>query len=145
MDLEGAGMRRLILAVTLAAAFAAAAHPAAAQTGASCPGVYADGACYVSGNDQTATIYWPRNNETAYDYGVYAVAPGFGPYLRLGGESGWNPNIGSTYNSYPPGDYYTDYGFPTLVTPLPRPFVVRSYYGVPYAAYPCCPPAYVPW
>ena len=137
-------MRRLILALALAGGLGLLAQPAAAQTGASCPGVYADGACYVGGIDQ-ATTYWPTNNETAYNYGVYAVAPGFGPYLRLGGEGGWNPNIGSTYNSYPPGDYYTDYGFPTLVTPLPRPFVVRTYYGVPYAAYPCCPPAFVPW
>lgn len=137
-------MRRLILAVAVACGLGAAARPAAAQTGVACPGVYTDGACYVSSTDP-ATPYWPTNNETAYNYGVYAVAPGFGPYLRLGGESGWNPNLGTTYNSYPPGDYYTDYGFPTLVTALPRPLVVRTYYGIPYAAYPCCPPAFVPW
>jgi hypothetical protein len=137
-------MRRLIFALAVVCGLGASTPSVQAQTDATCPGVYADGACYVTGTDQ-ATPYWPTNNETAYNYGVYAVAPGFGPYLRLGGESGWNPNIGTTYNSYPPGDYYSDYGFPTLAAALPRPLVVRSYYGVPYAAYPCCPPAFVPW
>ena len=103
-------MRRWILAAAIACGLSTVALPAAAQTGASCPGVMTDGACYVTGTDQST-----------------------------------NPNIGTTYNSYPPGDYYSDYGFPTLVSALPRPLVVRSYYGVPYAAYPCCPPAYVPW
>src|SRR5438045_5510583 len=94
-------MQKVILAVALACGLGAAAQPAAAQTGASCPGVYQDGACYVSSTGQSspdqATPYWPTNNETAYNYGVYAVAPGYGPYLRLGGESGWNPKIGRAH------------------------------------------------
>src|SRR3954463_5585356 len=138
-------MRRFILAAAIACGLTTVALPAAAQSGASCPGVMTAGACYVSGTGQgtQSTPYWPTNNETAYDYGVYAFAPGFGPYLRLGGDSGWNPDIGTTYTSYPPGAYSSDYGFPTLVSALPRPLVVRSYYGMPYAAYPCFPPAYV--
>jgi hypothetical protein len=139
-------MRTLIVGVALACGLALGTVPAAAQTTATCQGAYVDGSCYVgSGGGDSGSTYWPTNNETAYNYGVYAVAPGYGPYLRLGGESGWDPNIGTTYNSYPPGDYYSDYGFPTLVSPLPRPLVVRTYYGVPYAAYPYCAPAFVPW
>src|SRR6476661_4061788 len=134
-------MRRMILALALALLASSSASLASAQ--APSGGYYADGYYYPPSG--TTDPYWPTNNETAYQYGPYAVAPGFGPYLRLGGDSGWDPNIGTTYNSYPPGDYYSDYGFPTLVSALPRPLVVRSYYGMPYAAYPCCPPAYVPW
>src|SRR5579883_3630617 len=114
-------MRRFILSLAVACGLAALAQPAAAQTDASCPGVFTDGACYVGGTNQ-ATTYWPTNNETAYNYGPYAVAPGFGPYLRLGGESGWDPNIGTTYNSYPPGDYYSDYGLPYIAVPRVLPY-----------------------
>src|SRR5215207_9768554 len=107
-------MHRLILAAALACGIAAAAQPVAAQD-VTCPGVYADGACYVGGGGgERSDPYWPTNTETAYNYGVYAFAPGYGPYLRLGGESGWNPNIGTTYNSYPGGNYYTDYGLPYI-------------------------------
>ena len=139
-------MKHIILAVALVWGLGAAASPVAAQ-GASCPGVLVDGACYVDGGGgERSDPYWPTNTETAYYYGPYAYAPGYGPYLRLGGESGWNPNIGSTYNSYPPGDYYSDDGFPPrAVGLLPRPLVVRSYYGVPYSVSPCCPPGYVYW
>ena len=140
-------MRHTIVAIACALMAAGVARPAAAQN-ASCPGIYADGACYVAGGDGSpgGDPYWPTNTETAYTYGPYAFAPGYGPYLRLGGEGGWNPNIGSTYNSYPPGDYYSDYGFPYLgVRVAPSPLVVRSYYGFPYAAYPCCPPTVYPF
>ena len=137
-------MRRGILILALAAALGGTAQTAAAQT-ASCPGVFAGDACYVTGSGDQATPYWPTNSETSYYYGPYAIAPGYGPYLRLGGEGGWNPNLGSTYNSYPPGDYYSDYGFPYLAIALPRPLVVRTYYGFPYAAYPCCAPAFYPF
>lgn len=85
-------------------------------------GYYADGAYYAPAAPGPAT---PPQDETAYSYGVYAIAPGFGPYLRLGGESGWNPNIGSTYNAYPPGDYYSDYGLPP-----PGPYFY-GYYDAP--------------
>jgi hypothetical protein len=122
----------IALAVTLGVTIGVA--PASAQVPAG--GYYHDGAYYVpeAGAAPAPTTYWPTNNETAYNYGPYAFAPGYGPYLRLGGEGGWNPNIGSTYNAYPPGDYYTDYGFPYYAVATRGPFVVRSYYGVPYAA-----------
>jgi hypothetical protein len=123
-------MRKLLTAVALVVVLSASYGVAAAQT---LPpgGYYADGAYYT---DVAPTTYWPTNNETAYYYGPYAVAPGYGPYLRLGGEGGWNPQIGSTYNAYPPGNYYTDYGFPYYAAAFPGPFVVRSYRGFPYAA-----------
>ena len=140
-------MRAMILAVGLALALAGTAAPVAAQS-LGCPGIYQDGACYVAGGDASAAAspYWPTNTETAYSVGPYAYAPGYGPYLRLGGEGGWNPNIGSTWNSYPPGDYYTDYGFPYLaVATFPSPIVVRTYRGFPYAVYPCCYPTVYPY
>ena len=140
-------MNRMILGAALALAVAAVAQPAAAQS-PGCPGIYRDGACYVvaADSDASATPYWPVNTETAYYYGPYAFAPGYGPYLQLGGEGGWNPNIGSTWNSYPPGDYYTDYGFPYLaVRVAPSPLVVRTYRGYPYAIYPCCYPTVYPF
>jgi hypothetical protein len=119
-------MRWSIIVIVCAVALGLTAAPAAAQTPSS--GYYQDGYYYVPGGyvPDGATPYWPSNNETAYDYGVYAVAPGFGPYLRLGGEGGWNPNLGSTWNSYPPGDYWSDYG-------LPNPFYASlGYYAVPF-------------
>jgi hypothetical protein len=140
-------VRNLLFAAAIALVFAGVAQPAAAQN-ATCPGIYRDGACYVGTGESgpAADPYWPTNTETAYTVGPYAYAPGFGPYLRLGGEGGWNPNLGSTYNSYPPGDYYTDYGFPyAAVRIIPSPLVVRTYYGYPYAAYPCCNPTIYPF
>lgn len=138
-------MKWLALAVSMLALLAAA-RPAAAQN-ATCPGTFVDGACYVPGGGAGAgDPYWPTNTETAYYYGPYAFAPGFGPYLRVGGEGGWNPNLGSTYNATLPGDYWSDYGFPYLaVRFIPSPLVVRTYWGVPYAVYPCCYPTWVPW
>ncbi len=139
-------MWRLIVAAAVATALGALAQPAAAQT-ATCMGVYQNGACYVAGgNGDQNGPYWPTNNETAYYYGPYAVAPGYGPYLQLGGDSGWNPNIGTTYNGLPPADFYGSNAFPYLaVSPFPPPVVVQSYYGIPYnayPAYPCCWPAF---
>ncbi len=137
--------RALGLGAVGVVAMASTGAPAAAQT-ATCPGAFVDGACYVSGADVTApSPYWPINSETSYYYGPYAFAPGYGPYLRLGGEGGWNPNLGSTYNAYPPGDYWSDYGVPSLaIRILPSPLQVRTYRGFPYAAFPCCYPTIVP-
>jgi hypothetical protein len=135
-------MRPLIFALAVGLLAASGAAPAAAQQQLPPGGYYTDGAYYAPAT--TPDTYWPTNNETAYDYGVYAVAPGFGPYLRLGGEGGWNPNIGSTYNSYPPGNYYTDYGFPYIAVPS-LPYISRGYYGwgganplVCWPGYPFC-------
>jgi hypothetical protein len=118
-------MRSVFLAAAMALALGGGATTAAAQVPSG--GYYSGGIYYAPSapNDP----YWPSNNETAYDYGVYAVAPGYGPYLRLGGESGWNPNIGSTYNSYPGGNYYTDYGLPYISYPL-------GYFGAGYRVWP---------
>jgi hypothetical protein len=140
-------MRRVLAAALMAIALCGGASTAGAQAPAS-GGYYSGGAYYVPDRPPTggADPYWPTNNETAYYYGPYAVAPGFGPYLRLGGESGWNPNIGTTYNSYPPGDYYTDYGFPYLrVSYHDGPYVVRGYRGAPYPAVPYYGPVYPYW
>jgi hypothetical protein len=106
-------MQRVLLAAALAVALGGAGGAAEAQVPGG--GYYSGGFYYAP--DTSGGPYWPTNNETAYDYGVYAVAPGYGPYLRLGGDSGWNPNIGTTYNSYPPGNYYTDYGLPYYAFP----------------------------
>jgi hypothetical protein len=120
-------MQRVLVAVLLSLGLMFPAVSAAAQ--APSGGYYSGGYYYVP--DSQATPYWPTNNETAYYYGPYAVAPGYGPYLQLGGESGWNPNIGTTYNSYPPGDYYTDYGLPYLaIARYPWPVVVVRVYPV---------------
>ena len=138
-------MRHLFAASVVLSCLLALASPASAQLPPG--GTFGpDGNYYVPGG-----VAAPINtqDETAYYRGVYAVAPGFGPYLRLGGESGWNPNIGSTYNAYPAGDYYTDYG---LLSPfsgydgLTPGGVVSIRYGlygaVPYR-YPY--PGYVVW
>jgi hypothetical protein len=133
-------MRLAIVTLAAALALAAGVSPAAAQVPSA--GYYQDGFYYAPG--ATPDTYWPSNNETAYDYGVYAYAPGYGPYLRLGGESGWNPNIGTTYNSYPPGNYYTDYGMPYLAVPRVWPYAAPTYgvsrYGPVFCwpAYPFC-------
>ena len=110
-------MRRLLLSVLLAGASALLAAEAHAQLPPG--GYYADGAYYAPAEPATPV---PSQDETAYWRGVYAYAPGFGPYLRLGGESSWNPGIGSTYNAYPAGDYFTDYGLP----PLPPYYVLPA-------------------
>ena len=85
-------MRRVLLAAGIALALGSGVTAAAAQVPNG--GYYSGGVYYAPST--ASDPYWPTNSETAYDYGVYAVAPGFGPYLRLGGESGWNPNIGTT-------------------------------------------------
>src|SRR5579884_2160834 len=119
-------MRRAIMALAAALTLSAGASVAAAQVPSG--GYYQDGYYYAPGSSDT---YYPSNNETAYDYGAYAFAPGYGPYLRLGGESGWDPNIGTTYNSYPPGNYYTDYGLPYLaIARYPWPVAVIRVYPV---------------
>ena len=133
-------MRRAMMALMAALTLSAGASVAAAQVPSG--GYYQDGFYYTPGT--SADTYWPTNNETAYNYGVYAYAPGFGPYLRLGGESGWNPNIGTTYNSYPPGNYYTDYGMPYFAVPRGLPYawpvygVSRSGLSVCWPGYPFC-------
>ncbi|HLI27602.1 MAG TPA: hypothetical protein VKZ60_11050 [Chloroflexota bacterium] len=101
-------------------------------------GYYADGAYYAPAE---AAPPVPAQEETAYWRGVYAYAPGFGPYLRLGGESGWNPNRGSTYNAYPFGDYATDYGLPPL---LPYYIGPAAVIVVPLGSY-GAGPRYWPW
>src|SRR5205814_553919 len=103
-------MQRILLATVMGLALGGGVSTAAAQVPNG--GYYSGGFYYTPGT--SGDPYWPTNSETAYDYGVYAVAPGYGPYLRLGGESGWNPNIGTTYNSYPGGSYYADYGLPYI-------------------------------
>jgi hypothetical protein len=98
------------------------------------PGGYYAGGAYYAPAEPAAPV--PSQDETAYWRGVYAYAPGFGPYLRLGGESGWNPLLGSTYNAYPFGDYYSDYG---LLPPA-------RYYVVPVGVLVVRPwPRYGPW
>ncbi len=129
-------MRRALVIAGIALAWLAWAQPAAAQAPAA-GGYYSGGYYYVP--DGQATTYWPTNNETAYYYGPYAVAPGFGPYLHLGGESGWNPNIGTTYNSYPPGNYYTDYGLPYIAVPRGVPYAWPVYGVSPYGVSVCWP------
>jgi len=135
-------VRRAFIAALAFLALGVAAPGAWAQEG----GYYSDGAYYVPGasaRDPQSSTYWPTNNETAYYYGPYAFAPGYGPYLRVGGDSSWNPNIGTTHNAMPPGDYYTDYGFPYLAVPAaPLPFVLRTYRGLPYGFGPAYIPAY---
>ena len=132
-------MRRAIVALAIVCLSSGWAAGAAAQVPSG--GYFSGGAYYVP--DPAASPYWPTNNETAYYYGPYAVAPGYGPYLRLGGESGWNPNIGTTYNAYPPGDYYTDYapGY-VRVAAYPPLFVAPVYRGWPVSAVPFCWPGY---
>jgi len=116
-------MRRLSLAAAIALALGSGVTAAAAQVP---DGGYYSGGFYYTPST-SSDPYWPTNRETAYDYGVYAVAPGYGPYLRLGGESGWNPNIGTTYNSYPGGNYYTDYGLPYISGGYPFGFLGSGY------------------
>jgi hypothetical protein len=128
-------MQRVLVALAIALTLGGWASGTAAQVPSG--GYYSGGAYYAPSADP----YWPTNNETAYDYGVYAYAPGFGPYLRLGGESGWNPNIGTTYNSYPPGNYYTDYGLPYIGVPS-NPFLARYYRAWPGPTTAYCWPAY---
>lgn len=137
-------MRRLVLIALLGMLLCAAAPSVAAQ---STGGYYADGYYYNTGSSvpPQSSPYWPTNTETAYDAGVYAYAPGFGPYLRLGGEGGWNPNLGSTFNAYPPGNYYTDYGAPYLAVPAAPyglPYGLRTYRGYPVSFGPAWAPAY---
>ena len=135
-------MRRILAAALTALGLVAAASPVAAQTPGP-TGYYADGAYYVF---DEPTVYWPQNNETAYYRGPYAYAPGFGPYLQLGGEGGWNPYIGSTYNSYPPGDYWSDYAFPYYrVSYYTPPLVRRTYFGLPFGELPYYLPGPVYW
>ena len=135
-------MKVMLIAAAVGLASLAGATGTAAQT-PTAGGYYSGGAYYVPDG---ATTYWPRNNETAYYYGPYAYAPGYGPYLQLGGESGWDPNIGSTYNSYPPGNYYTDYGLPSFGAGYYAvPQVVRVYRGWPAFGVPAFIPRYGYW
>ena len=117
-------MRGLVAAGVLGAVLAFASAPAHAQLPEG--GYFANGAYYAPGPAPTPAS---SQDETAYARGVYAYAPGFGPYLRLGGESGWNPSLGSTYNAYPFGDYYSDYGLPS-----PIPYYAGWYGWAPYGA-----------
>jgi hypothetical protein len=131
-------MQRVLLAAVMALALGGGVSTAAAQVPNG--GYYSGGFYYAPGT--SGDSYWPTNSETAYDYGVYAVAPGFGPYLRLGGESGWNPNIGTTYNSYPGGNYYTDYGLPYIRVGYPFGYPLSGYRTWPAGSLGFCQPGY---
>lgn len=117
---RGVWIGALLAGLLLAPARAAAQLPPG--------GYYADGAYYAPGEPPSPV---PSQDETAYWRGVYAYAPGFGPYLRLGGESGWNPQLGSTYNAYPFGDYYSDYGLLPLARYYVRPVGVLVVWPLP--------------
>jgi hypothetical protein len=114
-------MRRVSLATAIALALGSGVTAVAAQVPS---GGYYSGGFYYAPSTGTDP-YWPTNNETAYDYGVYAVAPGFGPYLRLGG-----------------GNYYTDYGLPYIRGGFPFGYPGAGYRTWPAGSLGFCRPGY---